>query len=147
MTDVMCQHAVMVMAVLVSLSLMTQDSVIFERLQSRDPFKEVTEKVLQQFAEEGLRTLCLAELDLTEDVYRVHGRGKGRKGEGHSFVRSVWYSICFTLVRLPVQRWNAEYEDASLILNQKEKRKQLDRLAEQIEKVQQGLVHPMFVVQ
>ena len=99
LTDVMCQHAVMVMAVLVSLSLMTQDSVIFERLQSRDPFKEVTEKVLQQFAEEGLRTLCLAELDLTEDVYRVHGkgdgegkegggerkgrgRGKGRKGEG-----------------------------------------------------------------
>ena len=41
-----------------------------------------------------------------------------------------------------MQRWNAEYEDASLILNQKEKRKQLDRLAEQIEKVQQGLVHP-----
>ena len=37
-----------------------------------------------------------------------------------------------------MQRWNAEYEDASLILNQKEKRKQLDRLAEQIEKVQQG---------
>ena len=113
LTDVMCQHAVMVMAVLVSLSLMTQDSVIFERLQSRDPFKEVTEKVLQQFAEEGLRTLCLAELDLTEDMYRVHGRGRGkgrkgegkgkkgggeregrgrgngRKGEGHSFVRSV----------------------------------------------------------
>ena len=50
-------------------------------------------------------------------------------------------------LRLPVQRWNAEYEDASLILNQKEKRKQLDRLAEQIEKVQQGLVHPTFVVQ
>ena len=62
-------------------------------------------------------------------------------------MRSVWYSICFTLLRLPVQRWNAEYEDASLILNQKEKRKQLDRLAEQIEKVQQGLVHPMFVIQ
>ena len=81
MTDVMCQHAVMVMAVLVSLSLMTQDSVIFERLQSRDPFKEVTEKVLQQFAEEGLRTLCLAELDLTEDVYRVHGKGEG-EGKG-----------------------------------------------------------------
>ena len=76
------QHAVMVMAVLASLSLMTQDSVIFERLQSRDPFKDVTEKVLQQFAEEGLRTLCLAELDLTEDVYRVHGEGEGKEGEG-----------------------------------------------------------------
>ena len=73
----------MVMVVLASLSLMTQDSVIFERLQSRDPFKDVTEKVLQQFAEEGLRTLCLAELDLTEDMYRVHGEGKGKgRGEG-----------------------------------------------------------------
>ena len=43
---------------------------------------------------------------------------------------------------LPSQRWNAEYEAASLILNQKEKRKQLDKLAEQIEKVQ-GLVDVM----
>ena len=72
----------MVMVVLASLSLIPQDSVIFERLQSRDPFKDVTEKVLQQFAEEGLRTLCLAELDLTEDVYRVHGQGRGRGREG-----------------------------------------------------------------
>ena len=43
---------------------------------------------------------------------------------------------------LPSQRWNAEYEAASLILNQKEKRKQLDKLAEQIEKVQ-GLMDVM----
>lgn len=83
LTDVMCQHAVMGMVVLASLSLMMQDSVIFERLQSRDPFKDVTEKVLQQFAEEGLRTLCLAELDLTEDMYRVHGEGEGRRSGTH----------------------------------------------------------------
>ena len=61
-----------------SSSLMTQDSVILERLQLRDPFRDVTENVLQQFAEEGLRTLCLAEVDLTEDVYGVHREGRGR---------------------------------------------------------------------
>ena len=74
----------------VSPFLMTQDSVIFERLQSHDPFRDTTEEVLKHFAEEGLRTLCMAEVDLTEDTYRVHWGGG--EGEGHSYTgTSVLY--------------------------------------------------------
>ena len=80
LTDVTHMHVVVVTVVSVSPSLTMQDSVIFERLQSRDPFKDITERLLQQFAEEGLRTLCLAEVDLTEDTYRVHREGEGEGG-------------------------------------------------------------------
>ena len=97
LTDVTHVHAVMVTVVSVSPSLTMQDSVIFERLQSRDPFKDITERLLQQFAEEGLRTLCLAEVDLTEDTYRVHREGEG-EGRGRGRGTEEWCNTCCSIV-------------------------------------------------
>jgi phospholipid-transporting ATPase len=46
------------------------DTVIFERLAPNGQiFKDVTLKHLEDFANEGLRTLCLAVVDIPEDVY------------------------------------------------------------------------------
>jgi phospholipid-transporting ATPase len=46
------------------------DTVIFERLApSGQQYKDITLKHLEEFAGEGLRTLCLAVVDIPEDVY------------------------------------------------------------------------------
>lgn len=46
------------------------DSVIYERLnKSKQPFSKVTEEHLKGFASDGLRTLCLAVAQLTEQQY------------------------------------------------------------------------------
>ena len=42
-----------------------------ERLVKNDPHKTHSERILKNFAEEGLRTLCVAEVDLDEDKYKV----------------------------------------------------------------------------
>ncbi|XP_026863862.1 phospholipid-transporting ATPase IB isoform X1 [Electrophorus electricus] len=46
------------------------DNVIFERLHEASQYKELTVAHLEQFATEGLRTLCFACVDLEEDVYQ-----------------------------------------------------------------------------
>lgn len=46
------------------------DSVIFERLAANSQqYKDITMKHLEEFANEGLRTLCFAVVDIPEDVY------------------------------------------------------------------------------
>lgn len=46
------------------------DSVIYERLnRSKQPFAKPTEEHLRRFAADGLRTLCLAVAQLTEQQY------------------------------------------------------------------------------
>uniref|UniRef100_A0A7N4PN90 Phospholipid-transporting ATPase n=1 Tax=Sarcophilus harrisii TaxID=9305 RepID=A0A7N4PN90_SARHA len=46
------------------------DNVIFERLSENSEFTEQTLCHLEYFATEGLRTLCVAYADLSEDVYK-----------------------------------------------------------------------------
>ncbi|XP_061615054.1 phospholipid-transporting ATPase IB isoform X3 [Phyllopteryx taeniolatus] len=46
------------------------DNVIFERLTEDSQYKELTIAHLEQFATEGLRTLCFAYVDLREDAYQ-----------------------------------------------------------------------------
>uniref|UniRef100_A0A3Q2YBP1 Phospholipid-transporting ATPase n=1 Tax=Hippocampus comes TaxID=109280 RepID=A0A3Q2YBP1_HIPCM len=46
------------------------DNVIFERLNEDSQYKELTIAHLEQFATEGLRTLCFAYVDLREDAYQ-----------------------------------------------------------------------------
>uniref|UniRef100_A0A673YPJ9 Phospholipid-transporting ATPase n=1 Tax=Salmo trutta TaxID=8032 RepID=A0A673YPJ9_SALTR len=46
------------------------DNVIFERLNDASQYKELTIAHLEQFATEGLRTLCFAYVDLEEGVYQ-----------------------------------------------------------------------------
>ncbi|MCJ8745805.1 hypothetical protein PDJAM_G00134800 [Pangasius djambal] len=45
------------------------DNVIFERLNEASQYKDLTVAHLEQFATEGLRTLCFAYVDLEESVY------------------------------------------------------------------------------
>ncbi|CAG5895963.1 unnamed protein product [Menidia menidia] len=46
------------------------DNVIFERLTEASQYTDVTVAHLEQFATEGLRTLCFAYVDLEEDTYQ-----------------------------------------------------------------------------
>uniref|UniRef100_A0A8C9VRX0 Phospholipid-transporting ATPase n=1 Tax=Scleropages formosus TaxID=113540 RepID=A0A8C9VRX0_SCLFO len=46
------------------------DNVIFERLSPDSQYKEITVSHLEQFATEGLRTLCFAYVDLEEEEYQ-----------------------------------------------------------------------------
>uniref|UniRef100_A0AAY4ALK6 Phospholipid-transporting ATPase n=1 Tax=Denticeps clupeoides TaxID=299321 RepID=A0AAY4ALK6_9TELE len=46
------------------------DNVIFERLAESSQYKELTVAHLEQFATEGLRTLCFAFVDLEEGAYQ-----------------------------------------------------------------------------
>uniref|UniRef100_A0A8C7QKG5 Phospholipid-transporting ATPase n=1 Tax=Oncorhynchus mykiss TaxID=8022 RepID=A0A8C7QKG5_ONCMY len=46
------------------------DNVIFERLTDSSQYKELTMAHLEQFATEGLRTLCFTYVDLEEGVYQ-----------------------------------------------------------------------------
>nr|XP_061821969.1 phospholipid-transporting ATPase IB-like isoform X2 [Nerophis lumbriciformis] len=46
------------------------DNVIFERLTEDSQYKDLTMAHLEQFATEGLRTLCFAYVDLEEDAYQ-----------------------------------------------------------------------------
>uniref|UniRef100_A0A673YPS1 Phospholipid-transporting ATPase n=1 Tax=Salmo trutta TaxID=8032 RepID=A0A673YPS1_SALTR len=52
------------------MSCLFQDNVIFERLNDASQYKELTIAHLEQFATEGLRTLCFAYVDLEEGVYQ-----------------------------------------------------------------------------
>ncbi|XP_052278042.1 probable phospholipid-transporting ATPase IA isoform X3 [Dreissena polymorpha] len=45
------------------------DTVIYERLESSKQYSEITLQHLEQFAHIGLRTLCIAVTDITEEVY------------------------------------------------------------------------------
>uniref|UniRef100_A0AAX7TRD4 Phospholipid-transporting ATPase n=1 Tax=Astatotilapia calliptera TaxID=8154 RepID=A0AAX7TRD4_ASTCA len=46
------------------------DNVIFERLTEASQYKDLTVAHLEQFATEGLRTLCFAYVDLEEEAYQ-----------------------------------------------------------------------------
>ncbi|KAK5877887.1 hypothetical protein CesoFtcFv8_025349 [Champsocephalus esox] len=46
------------------------DNVIFERLTEASQYKELTMAHLEEFATEGLRTLCFAYVDLEEEAYQ-----------------------------------------------------------------------------
>uniref|UniRef100_A0A672ZL40 Phospholipid-transporting ATPase n=1 Tax=Sphaeramia orbicularis TaxID=375764 RepID=A0A672ZL40_9TELE len=46
------------------------DNVIFDRLTEASQYKELTVAHLEQFATEGLRTLCFAYVDLEEEAYQ-----------------------------------------------------------------------------
>uniref|UniRef100_A0A6Q2WXL2 Phospholipid-transporting ATPase n=1 Tax=Esox lucius TaxID=8010 RepID=A0A6Q2WXL2_ESOLU len=46
------------------------DSVIYERLEDSSEYQEITLDHLEQFATEGLRTLCYAVADISEESYR-----------------------------------------------------------------------------
>ncbi|NWX22623.1 AT8B3 ATPase, partial [Aegotheles bennettii] len=50
------------------------DTVILERLQRRGPDETFTERALDRFAEETLRTLCLASKEVSEVEYSVWSR-------------------------------------------------------------------------
>uniref|UniRef100_A0A671R0G1 Phospholipid-transporting ATPase n=1 Tax=Sinocyclocheilus anshuiensis TaxID=1608454 RepID=A0A671R0G1_9TELE len=54
------------------------DTVIYERLTDSSRYKDITLKHLEQFATEGLRTLCFAVVDISESSYQqwleVHHR-------------------------------------------------------------------------
>ncbi|XP_046704685.1 probable phospholipid-transporting ATPase IA isoform X4 [Silurus meridionalis] len=54
------------------------DTVIYDRLADNSRYKEITLKHLEQFATEGLRTLCFAVADISESLYQqwqeVHHR-------------------------------------------------------------------------
>ncbi|XP_059503414.1 probable phospholipid-transporting ATPase IA isoform X1 [Stegostoma tigrinum] len=46
------------------------DTVIYERLSESSRYKDITLKHLEQFATEGLRTLCFAVAEVSETMYR-----------------------------------------------------------------------------
>ncbi|XP_069387142.1 phospholipid-transporting ATPase IA isoform X3 [Paralichthys olivaceus] len=54
------------------------DTVIYDRLADSSRYKEITLKHLEQFATEGLRTLCFAVADISESTYQhwleIHNR-------------------------------------------------------------------------
>uniref|UniRef100_A0A8B9KTS5 Phospholipid-transporting ATPase n=1 Tax=Astyanax mexicanus TaxID=7994 RepID=A0A8B9KTS5_ASTMX len=54
------------------------DTVIYDRLADNSRYKDITLKHLEQFATEGLRTLCFAVADISESLYQqwleVHHR-------------------------------------------------------------------------
>ncbi|XP_060740615.1 probable phospholipid-transporting ATPase IA isoform X3 [Tachysurus vachellii] len=54
------------------------DTVIYDRLADNSRYKDITLKHLEQFATEGLRTLCFAVTDISESLYQqwqeVHHR-------------------------------------------------------------------------
>lgn len=52
---------------------MVQDNVIYERLGTGGNLAvhKVTEKHLEHFAVDGLRTLCVAEREIEQDLYEV----------------------------------------------------------------------------
>ena len=46
------------------------DNVIYERLAANQPFADITVKHLEEFASEGLRTLCLGVTEIPEEEYK-----------------------------------------------------------------------------
>ncbi|KAI1238271.1 hypothetical protein IHE44_0012989 [Lamprotornis superbus] len=50
--------------------LSSQDTVIYDRLAESSKYKEITLKHLEQFATEGLRTLCFAVAEISESDYQ-----------------------------------------------------------------------------
>ncbi|XP_016159895.1 PREDICTED: phospholipid-transporting ATPase IK [Ficedula albicollis] len=53
------------------------DSVILERLQRRGRSESLTERALDRFAEETLRTLCVASREVSEPEFRAWSRRRG----------------------------------------------------------------------
>ncbi|KAM9381596.1 phospholipid-transporting ATPase IA [Phaethornis superciliosus] len=53
-----------------TLFLGTSDTVIYDRLAETSKYKEITLKHLEQFATEGLRTLCFAVAEISESDYQ-----------------------------------------------------------------------------
>ncbi len=49
----------------------SQDSVVYSRLAPRDTIKSTTENHLNLFAEDGLRTLCIAQAVIDKEAYEV----------------------------------------------------------------------------
>jgi len=47
------------------------DTVIYDRLLPNEAFSHATEKHLEYFAFDGLRTLCVAEATISEAAYEV----------------------------------------------------------------------------
>ena len=50
----------------------TQDSVIYPRLVADEPYADETERQLEYFAVDGLRTLCIAQATIDKTYYDVH---------------------------------------------------------------------------
>jgi len=46
-----------------------QDTVIYERLAPNQKYEEATVAHLEDFAAQGLRTLCIAEADIPDEIY------------------------------------------------------------------------------
>ncbi|NXS84646.1 AT8B3 ATPase, partial [Erpornis zantholeuca] len=53
------------------------DTVILDRLQRRGPSESLTERALDRFAEETLRTLCVASREVSEAEFRAWSRRHG----------------------------------------------------------------------
>ncbi|NXC06700.1 AT8B3 ATPase, partial [Orthonyx spaldingii] len=53
------------------------DTVILERLRQRGPHESLTERALDRFAEETLRTLCVASREVSEAEFRAWSRRHG----------------------------------------------------------------------
>ncbi|NWX37677.1 AT8B3 ATPase, partial [Notiomystis cincta] len=53
------------------------DTVILERLRGRGPKETLTERALDRFAEETLRTLCVASREVSEAEFRAWSRRRG----------------------------------------------------------------------
>ena len=51
--------------------LTNQDSVIYPRLTADEPFADETERQLEYFAVDGLRTLCIAQATIDKSYYEV----------------------------------------------------------------------------
>ena len=49
--------------------LFLQDTVIYERLEDKHKFSDITLQHLEQFAHLGLRTLCIASTEVNEEFY------------------------------------------------------------------------------
>lgn len=69
------------------------DTVIFERLgESHQQFRTVTLHHLENFATEGLRTLCLAVADISEEYYDVNAHALKFDSSGLFMVIIVLYT-------------------------------------------------------
>lgn len=92
------------------------DSVIFERLREGDEqLRSETEAHLDEFANEGLRTLTLAYKEL----------------DGMSKKYSLVWCLIYTVIESVYDAWNMRYQEAAASLDAREEK--LDDLAEDLE--------------
>ena len=69
------------------------DSVIFERLAPKQPFKEATTQHLKDFASDGLRTLCLGVAQLSREKYEEWAAVRCGPSPSASLVRACFSSF------------------------------------------------------